>query len=74
MESKKSVKVVSQIMAGAGRYGPIEDEEFAEKIEDLVNEGYDVKAAGCSGEGYGDSKGVHLCMAVMQKNLKKLED
>jgi len=69
----KSVKVVSKIMGGPV-YPGAKTDTFAEQIEDLVNEGYDIKAAGCSGGGYGDYKGAHLCVAVLQKNLEKLEE
>ena len=68
----KSIKVVSQIMGSPKRFSS-GDDKFGEKIEVLVNDGYEVKAAGCSGAGTGDLPDAHLCMAILQKNVDKLE-
>ena len=71
----ESVKVVSQIVGSAGRYSMSDQvDEFGKNIEELVNGGYAVKAAGCSGAGIGDLSDAHLCVAILQKNIDKLEE
>jgi len=70
----ESIKVVSNVIARAHGYSSTGGVDFGKKIEKAVNDGYEVKAAGCSGAGYGDVSDAHICVAILQKNVEKLEE